>query len=55
MGFSPAQVDQMSMWEFIACVEGWNKAHGSSKPAPPSEDEFDDSMKRADRIFGTVH
>jgi len=28
MGFTPREVDQMSVGEFVACVDGWNRANG---------------------------
>lgn len=31
----------MSLWQFSACVEGWNKVHGDSRPDAPTDDEFD--------------
>jgi len=31
MGFTPAQVDAMSAWEFSACVEGYSEAHGGKR------------------------
>ncbi|MDX0230242.1 hypothetical protein GOC14_06735 [Sinorhizobium meliloti] len=27
MGFSPRDVDQMSIWEFMAAVDAWHKAN----------------------------
>lgn len=27
MGFSPAQVGEMSLWQFMACCDGWAKAN----------------------------
>lgn len=45
----------MSIWEFAATVDGWNKHHGDNKPEPPSEDEFDEIMGRFDQQFGTMH
>jgi hypothetical protein len=37
----------MSLWQFAAAVDGWNKVHGASqRPEPPSEAEFE-AMKRA--------
>lgn len=42
MGFSPQQVDAMSVWQYVAAVEGYQKAHdpkGDGKLAP---DEVDD-------------
>lgn len=29
MGFAPDQIDRMSLWQFMACVEGYMKANGS--------------------------
>lgn len=31
IGFTPREVDQMSMWEFMAAVEGWIKANTSDE------------------------
>jgi hypothetical protein len=31
----------MSLWQFSACVEGWNKANGDGRPDAPTDDEFD--------------
>ncbi|QTL01911.1 hypothetical protein J5J86_13960 [Aquabacter sp. L1I39] len=40
MGFTPRQVDDMSLWEMAACVEGYTKANGGEvKPAAPSVEE----------------
>jgi hypothetical protein len=31
----------LSLWQFAACVDGWNKAHGGEpEPEPPSDDDF---------------
>lgn len=46
MGYTPEQFYQMSVWEFVACVKGWNKSHGVEKPDPPSEEEFDQAISR---------
>ncbi len=47
MGFAPDQVDRMSLWQFMACLDGWKAAHGvEEKPAPPSADEFHDMVSR---------
>jgi len=38
----PADVDACSIYQFAACVDGWNKVHGSEpKAEAPSDDEFD--------------
>lgn len=31
MGFTPAEVDAMSAWEFAACAAGYTRAHGDDK------------------------
>ena len=37
----------MSLWQFVACVDGWKAANGvSDKPAPPSAAEFYDMVER---------
>lgn len=40
MGFSPEQVDRMTIAEFVACSRGFAKAHGAkeSKPLGDMED-----------------
>jgi hypothetical protein len=47
----------MSLWQFAACVDGWNKAQGSEEVIEPlTEDEFDDMMARnADWISASMH
>lgn len=34
MGFTPQQVDEMSAWEFQACVRGYNRANGGGDDRP---------------------
>lgn len=43
MGFTPAQINEMSVWEFMACCEGFRISKGG-KPASReiSEDELRD-------------
>lgn len=31
----------MSLFQFVAYVDGWNKANGDDKPNAPTDDEFD--------------
>lgn len=31
MGFTPAQVDAMTIWEFLACSDGYAESHGAKK------------------------
>lgn len=33
----------MSLWQFMACLDGWNRAHGDpDKIEPPSDEEFEE-------------
>lgn len=44
---TPREVDDCSLWEFAAAVQGWSKANGGeSKPASLSEDEHDELMAK---------
>lgn len=37
----------MSLYQFTACVDGWNKAHGpEDKPEAPTPEEFRDMVER---------
>lgn len=43
MGFSPQQVDQMSMWQFMATADGYAKANdptGGKGLSPGEEDDL---------------
>lgn len=46
MGFAPREIDCMSMWEFAACIDGYNRAHGGNKPSPPTAEEHDEYVAR---------
>lgn len=40
MGFGPRDVDDMTLWEFQCCVEGYRKVHSTEKePAPEMDDD----------------
>lgn len=40
MGFSPAQVDDMTTWEFHHCLQGFEEFHSTEeKPAPGMDDD----------------
>ncbi len=40
MGFTPAEVDQMTLWELAAAAHGWSKANGAEEEvAAPSYEE----------------
>jgi len=48
MGFSPDQVDSMSLWEYAACVDGHRHFHGAEDEAePPSYDDHLKMLQRA--------
>jgi hypothetical protein len=46
----------MSLWQFAACVDGWNRVHGADgdKPEVTSAD-FDDMLERHADWMRTVH
>ncbi len=46
MGFSPQQINEMSLWEYTAAVDGWMKANGASGPTPPEPHELDEWIMR---------
>jgi uncharacterized phage protein gp47/JayE len=35
----------MSFAEFDACVEGWNRVHGTQTTQAPSDEEFDEALR----------
>ncbi|TBC01421.1 hypothetical protein ELH34_37445 [Rhizobium ruizarguesonis] len=44
IGYSPRDIDDMTLWEFACCSEGYRKAHASEEPPPPpmGDDELAD-------------
>lgn len=47
MNYTPEQVGQMSLYQFAAVVEGFNKANGGGDSTEaPSDDEFDAMLER---------
>lgn len=36
MGFTPREVDRMTIWEFRAAVDGWNRANGNAEDSSGS-------------------
>jgi hypothetical protein len=47
MGIPPRDLDQCTLWEFMAMIKGWNKANGEpEKPAPPSFNEHRERVSR---------
>lgn len=44
MGLAPSEVKKMTLWEFQACISGWNKAQGkghSVEGEPLTDDAYD--------------
>lgn len=35
MGYTPRQVDDLTVWEFESCLNGYRHAHSSKEEAPP--------------------
>jgi len=48
MGFTPNEVSAMSVAEYLAAVDGWNRANGASTgaPRPMSASEYHDLLVR---------
>jgi hypothetical protein len=55
LGFTPRQVDEMTLWEFAAICDGYAKANNPDYKDSMSDSEFDeivdflDQMKRAQK------
>lgn len=49
MGFTPAQVGEMTMWQFNACLRGFNKSRGKDDLDRLSAGEVEDILR------GSVH
>ncbi len=45
MGFTPSDINKMSLWEFMACRDGWNAAHGSKKDRTGGDDFKDEDLR----------
>lgn len=39
-GFTPKQVDEMTLWEFSCCMAGLNEFHGVKQAPPEMSDEM---------------
>lgn len=47
MGFTPRQVDEMSLWELTAAADGYGKANGAEQQAEaPSYEEHLEMVNR---------
>ena len=45
MGFTPSQVNEMSLWEYLACFEGYKAAHGGDDRSGGGEGMSEDRMR----------
>lgn len=42
MGFRPKDIDEMTLWEFSCCVDGWSMSKGIKKPGKAiTDDQYD--------------
>jgi hypothetical protein len=47
MGWTPAEVDACSLWEFLAARAGWLEANSAPEDRPaPSADEHDAMVEK---------
>lgn len=47
MGYTPREIDDLSLWQFAAAWDGFCAFHGAKpKAAAMSDDEFDDMIMR---------
>jgi hypothetical protein len=47
MGFTPAQVDACSLWEFLACRDGWIAANTlDAEASAPTAAEHDAMLEK---------
>ncbi len=47
MGFTPAQVGEMSLWQFMACADGYAKANSAEAAKRSNDDDGDLADLRA--------
>jgi hypothetical protein len=41
MGFSPKQIGEMSLFQYAACVDGWNESQDAEAVEAPTAEEFE--------------
>lgn len=52
MGLSPREVDDLSLWEFTAIAEAWERANTPDSQQPLTRDEYADAAALLKRIEG---
>ncbi len=45
MGFSPRQVGEMSLWQFMACADGWARANSPEASKRSNDDDDEPGVK----------
>lgn len=50
MGFTPRDVDAMSLWEFSAALDGYSKANGAEQEAEAPT--YDEHLAMVERLAG---
>ncbi|MEM7296575.1 MAG: hypothetical protein AAF330_08150 [Pseudomonadota bacterium] len=51
MGFTPSQINAMSLWEFMSCRDGWNASQGR-EPVSVASSDYSDAELRALGVEG---
>jgi hypothetical protein len=41
MGYSPQQMGRMSLFQYAACIDGWNQKNAGDDVEPPTDEEFE--------------
>ncbi|WP_406720367.1 hypothetical protein RPE78_09135 [Thioclava litoralis] len=44
MGFAPSQIKEMTLWEYLACLDGWNRSQGKGhahEGGPMTDADYD--------------
>lgn len=42
----------MTLWEYMVCVRGWNKANGGGESAPMTDEDYDALCRLGDMWNG---
>lgn len=54
MGWTPAQVDSCSLWQFLAARDGWIAANTPDQSKPPTAAEHDAMVEKWSPIAGGI-
>ena len=50
MGLSPREVDGLSLWEYAACFEAWQRANTAPDDLPMTRQQYDEAAALLQRI-----